>query len=92
VEPDEALLLQSQIAAMDKPRNRALDVLRHFFLGETSPSSKIGRRRPVLGGRAGRRLDDKQDLMTLRRPTDQDMLSRVLQDHWIFRVSAQGVF
>jgi len=76
--PDEALLLQSQIANLDRPSSRVLTTFRNWFKSES--------RGPILNGRAKEMLDDKKDLAALRPPTDKDALSRFLQDHWPFQV------
>ena len=40
---------------------------------------------PLIGGRAKGLLDESIDLFTLANPVEEDYLSRLLQDHWIFR-------
>lgn len=37
-------------------------------------------------------LDDAQDLVALRAPKDEDVLSRTLQDHWPFPVTLSIAF
>lgn len=84
---DEAIVLQSTVAAMDKPRNRAFRAVSNFFHGVSSKAYLFEKQRPVLAGRSAGRLDDKQDLIAVRRPSEQDMVSRFLQDNWMFKVS-----
>lgn len=40
---------------------------------------------PLISGRAKSFLNDKADLLTLTKSTEEDYLSRFLQDHWLFR-------
>ena len=39
---------------------------------------------PIISGRAKDFLSEKADLIALRRPPEEDLLSRYLQDHWPF--------
>ena len=71
---------------MDKPRSRALSVLHNWFQGDSAHSHNVHKLRPVLSGLAESRLDESRDLVALRRPTDKDILTRFLQDHWMFKV------
>jgi hypothetical protein len=43
----------------------------------------------MLAGAAEERLDERnhRDLVAVRPPADKDLLSRFLQDHWMFKVS-----
>ncbi|KAI0468743.1 hypothetical protein F4859DRAFT_201490 [Xylaria cf. heliscus] len=69
----EALLLQSQIAQLQRPNKRVLETLRHWF---QKPE-------PMLGGEAKKYLDDEHDLVALRPAAELDYLSQVLRRHWI---------
>jgi hypothetical protein len=40
---------------------------------------------PIISGRAKKYLEDEADLLTLTRPSEEDHLSRFLQDNWLFR-------
>jgi hypothetical protein len=40
---------------------------------------------PIISGRAKDFLSDKNDLVALRKPDDQDYLSQFLQNHWVFQ-------
>lgn len=40
---------------------------------------------PVISGRAKHFLSEKEDLVAIRRAADEDILSRILQDHWAFQ-------
>ncbi|OJJ46802.1 hypothetical protein ASPZODRAFT_2031448 [Penicilliopsis zonata CBS 506.65] len=76
----QALLLQASISKLHRPRSRVLLAFQDWFHGrmkETLPA-------PILNGRAITLLDDPQDLVALHTPEDEDLLSRVLQDHWPF--------
>lgn len=83
---DEALLLQSQIANLDRPSSRVLTAFRNWFNGKNRYPKSCGEN-PILTGRAKSMLDDEKDLAALRPPTDKDALSRFLQDHWPFQVT-----
>lgn len=52
-----------------------------------SHGNKI-RSQPLIMGLSDERLGDKnrRDLAALRRPPESDLLSRFLQDHWMFKV------
>jgi hypothetical protein len=76
---------------MNKRRPRALSVLRNWLVGDEAQHHRIGSYKPVITGLAKARLDEKQDLVTLRRPADKDLLSCFLQEHWIFKASSRPV-
>ncbi|KAF2436286.1 hypothetical protein EJ08DRAFT_655959 [Tothia fuscella] len=80
-EYQEAMLLQSSFAELDKPRNRALSSYRYWFDGGNKNGIALN---PILEGRAKAMLDSKEDLAALRSPADKDPLSRFIQDYWIF--------
>lgn len=71
------LLLQSQISELEGPSSRVLSTFRHYLEGRalTIPL-------PLIGGRAQRFLDEEKDLVALRKPTDEDALSKFLLNHW----------
>ncbi|KAF2803327.1 uncharacterized protein BDZ99DRAFT_453601 [Mytilinidion resinicola] len=77
----EALLLQSQVAKLERPSNRVIEAFRIWFDGG-KPKQGNPKPDPVLGGRAKYVLDNEQDLVALKTPADDDFLSRFLQDHW----------
>jgi hypothetical protein len=88
-EIEEALLRQNQIAALESPKERAFDVALNLFHDDvTDEFSYTKRRKPLLAGLAERRLSEgnRRDLVAVRRPADKDLLSRFLQDHWMFKV------
>lgn len=37
---------------------------------------------PIVGGKAEHLLEDENDLVALKTPPDQDLLSKTLRDHW----------
>jgi len=89
LETEEALLRQNQIAILEGPKQRALNVARcQAYQSEDDEPGRGKRRRPVLGGLAASRLDEsnRRDLIAVRRLADKDLLSRFLQDHWMFKV------
>lgn len=76
----DALLRQSQIAAMDRPRSRALTALRTWFNG--TGLSKPSNSYPIVRGKAERMYEDEYELASLRSPPDKDVFSQLLRDHW----------
>ncbi|KAL2841268.1 hypothetical protein BJY01DRAFT_236438 [Aspergillus pseudoustus] len=74
----EALVLQSSISNLRRPRNRVFAAFQEWFSGGSQGKA------PILNGRAATLLDDRQDLVALRTPADEDVLSKFLQDHWPF--------
>lgn len=86
---EEALLRQHQIASLAGPRKRALDTMcgQFYRYGQDQLGNK--KRRAILAGAAEERLDERnhRDLVAVRGPADKDLLSRFLQDHWIFKVA-----
>lgn len=40
---------------------------------------------PIISGRAKDFLRDREDLVALKKPAEEDVLSRLLQDHWVFQ-------
>ncbi|KAK0714066.1 hypothetical protein B0T26DRAFT_384377 [Lasiosphaeria miniovina] len=86
---EEALLRQSQIAALEAPKKRARDVAQSQFYDDIKDEfGQVTRRRPILAGLAESRLANysSRDLVAVRRPAEKDLLSRFLQDHWMFKV------
>ncbi|KAH7375417.1 hypothetical protein B0T11DRAFT_270323 [Plectosphaerella cucumerina] len=84
----EALLRQSQVAALEEPRQRPLNVARsQMFNNVYDPHGNKVRSEPLIMGDAAKRLDDenRRDLAAVRRPPESDLLSRFLQDHWMFK-------
>jgi uncharacterized membrane protein len=74
--PDEALLLQSQIASLDRPSERLLGIIRDYFL----------KPEPIVYGPAHERvLENRDDLAALRPPLDTDCLSCFVRNYWPFR-------
>ncbi|GJN74708.1 hypothetical protein PLICBS_008801 [Purpureocillium lilacinum] len=89
-EYQEALLRQNQIAILEEPKQRALNVARgQAYQSDDDEPGRGKRRRPVLGGLAASRLDEsnRRDLIAVRRLADKDLLSRFLQDHWMFKTT-----
>jgi hypothetical protein len=81
---NETLVLQSQIAQLKPPDGRPLLAFRDFINGPKLPGEPVGAM-CLIGGRAESFLDDSSDLLTLIRPPEEDLLSRFLEDHWVFR-------
>lgn len=94
---EEALVRQNKIATLEAPQTRALKVAQgqlNDCINE--PCIGIKKLRPILGGLSEKRLSEENhgDLVEIRRQADKDMLSRFLQDHWIFKVlcTSPGLF
>lgn len=71
--PDEALLLQSQIAQLRQPQERVLVALRHYFQVPTH----------ILLGKAKKFLDNQADLVSLKSRVEVDYLSDFLRRHLV---------
>jgi hypothetical protein len=69
---------------MRKPDDRPVAAFRDFLSGAAC-SSKHRPAMPLISGRAKAFLDDDVDLIALIEPTEEDYLSRFLQNHWLFR-------
>ncbi|KAH7395134.1 hypothetical protein DE146DRAFT_697131 [Phaeosphaeria sp. MPI-PUGE-AT-0046c] len=80
----ETISLQAQISSLREPEQRPLSAFRDFLRG-AAYSSKPAGALPLISGRAKAFLDDSADLLTLTKATEEDYLSRFLQDHWLFR-------
>ncbi|KAL3473022.1 hypothetical protein BJX99DRAFT_234338 [Aspergillus californicus] len=68
----EAMLLQSAIAKLKRPHNRALETFKHWF---QKPY-------PALGGLAKTIMDNTEDLVALNSLPECDYLSMLLRRHW----------
>jgi hypothetical protein len=69
------LPLQSQIASLDRPSKRLLDIFSEYFK----------KPKPIVVGRTERMLDHPTDLVALRAPLDTDPLSCLVRNYWPFR-------
>jgi hypothetical protein len=76
--PDEALILESQVLALQKPTSRTLKAFKQWF----NPLSD----NPVLLGRDRDLFNDETDLVALA-PVDTDRLHIFLSTHlgWVFK-------
>lgn len=83
------LLLHSQVANLQRPRDRPLKASREYLRG-TAFKTKEQQAMPLIWGRAQTYLDDDVDLVALMNITDEDHLSRFLQDHWLFKKRRAG--
>jgi len=71
------------------PEKRALEVVRdqsHDYAYDSLGNKK--RLRSAIAGISEGRLDEqnRRDLAAIRPPAEKDLLSRLLQDHWMFKV------
>ncbi|OAL46763.1 hypothetical protein IQ07DRAFT_545756 [Pyrenochaeta sp. DS3sAY3a] len=80
----EALVLQSQISEMGTPNDQPLSALREFVKGSFFKDEN-GKALPIISGRAQGFLDDKNDLISMAKPHEEDYLTRILQNCWISR-------
>jgi hypothetical protein len=81
---DEALLRQAQIAELSGPSDRVLTTCRDYIEGNAWQDSNR-QSVPIISGRAKDMLKEVDDLVALRKPGDEDILSKLLQDHWAFQ-------
>ncbi|KAI0382674.1 hypothetical protein F5Y04DRAFT_287717 [Hypomontagnella monticulosa] len=65
----QALILQSQIASLRKPPRQVIKRLRGWFMNRGKDSGYSI-------------LDDELDLITLKSPSDSDMLFRFIKNYW----------
>ncbi|KAK1984944.1 hypothetical protein LZ30DRAFT_779443 [Colletotrichum cereale] len=78
---DEVLVLQTQIAALHRPWDRALEATLYWLDGGLAPHA--GKKpKPKLGGKAKDYLDDGYDLVSLKAPVERDHLSEALRTYW----------
>ncbi|RYP51147.1 hypothetical protein DL768_003494 [Monosporascus sp. mg162] len=80
----DALLRQARIAELSGPSNRVLSTFRDYFEGNAWKGPSL-QSMPIISGRAKDMLKEADDLVALRKPADEDLLSRLLQDHWVFQ-------
>jgi len=83
---DETLLRQTQICDLKPPSTRVLSTYRSYLEGTGIRADGL-ETLPLLSGRAKDFLspETEGDLIALKTPTEQDFLSRYLQDHWAFQ-------
>lgn len=81
----EAILLESTLLSIRPPTSRALDAFRNVFHNEHSPGGGF----PTLGGRSAYLYDEKNDLMSLSTPKEEDRLTALVRYSlpWLFVVS-----
>ncbi|KAJ5965584.1 hypothetical protein N7481_012298 [Penicillium waksmanii] len=80
----EGLLRQSQIAQLSGPSERVLSTYRDYIEGNAWKGTYLPSI-PIISGRAKDMLEEADDLVALRKPADEDMISKFLQDHWAFQ-------
>lgn len=81
----EAVLLESTLFSIQPPTSRALAAFRNVFHNDSSPGGGF----PTLGGRSAYLYDEKNDLMSLSRPKEEDRLTSLVRYSlpWLFVVS-----
>lgn len=78
---DESLMLQRDIAVLDSPSPRVVSALREWLHG---PSRIPNDSSSILDDSDREMFTIASDLVALRPPPYQDLLSRLLRDHWPF--------
>ena len=73
-------MLHRDVAMLEAPSPRVVAALREWLHGPSRTSNM----RSKLDGRERAIFDFESDLVALRPPPNQDLLSRVLRDHWPF--------
>lgn len=86
------LLRHSEIAKLNRPRSRVLNLFRTWFNGDEKARRHVpwapdnyGKPDPVLDGVAQTALDDQADLAALGAAPSQDLLSKLLVNYWLVR-------
>jgi len=81
-ERDDENSTTGSVVDMKKPSKRVLCTFRDYVNGGALHIPGIGKA-PMISGRAETFLEEDIDLIALQKPKDDDLLSTVLQDHWI---------
>lgn len=70
---------------MRRPSKRTFEAFYNVFHNVDGAGEPF----PTLGGPSAKVLDDRDDLMALHRPVEEDRLTMVIRQHfpWFFRVS-----
>ena len=80
----KALLLESSLASVPRPHERTLDAFRIKFFNGKPASDKSW---PTLGGSSRTLYDDRDDLVALKVPENQDRVFLFVRDHLGFLFS-----
>lgn len=75
---DEALILASKVAKLQSPNSSSVEALQIWSEGR---HRKDGLGVPILADQSGHRLQDQTDLVGLRKPTEQDWLTRFVRKY-----------
>ena len=73
--PGEAIVLESTLLSLKRPSPRTLEAYRHVFNNVSPGKSSFS----ILGGYGSGILDDRNDLMALKLPQEDDRLTRLLR-------------
>lgn len=80
----ELLTLCSQVSQLHKPELRVITAYESFsngaMLGGTKDCPKS-----IISGDGSKFLSDPASLVTLQKPSDEDILSRSFQEYWLFQ-------
>ena len=80
----EAVLLESTLLSMCRPSKRTFEAFYNIFHNVDGSEEPF----PTLGGPSAKLLDNREDLMALHRPAEEDRLTTMVRQHlpWLFRV------
>jgi hypothetical protein len=81
---DGTLVLQSDVAGLHKPRDKAISAFREYLKG-TAYRDGTDKPMPLISGRAKAFLDKEDDLVSLAKPLEEDYFSRFLLNNWLFK-------
>ncbi|KAJ5088210.1 hypothetical protein N7456_011826 [Penicillium angulare] len=83
-EYEEALLRQSRITELSGPVDRVLSTYRDYIEGNAWKGAYLPSV-PIISGKAKDILKEADDLVSLKKTADEDLLLQFLQDHWRFQ-------
>ena len=75
------MILESTMLAMKRPSNQAYEALHNTFWNKSKERTRDGTF-PMLEGNSANILEDKDDLVALRRPPEEDYLTKTLRKHF----------
>jgi hypothetical protein len=83
------LLLESAILNLRQPTKQAHEAFRNYFMNRDCSPTDF----PSLVGASETLYDDREDLVALKRPTEEDRLSALFRKHmgFLFQVSVRYI-
>lgn len=82
------MVLESTMLSMRRPSNQAYEALHHTFWNKNKEHTPGGTF-PMLEGNSANILEDKDDLVALRRPPEEDHLTKILRRYFSIFFSAR---